>query len=365
MYKVVIVDDEQSVRERLISLINRMKDDYEIIATYENGYDALFCSSLNPDILITDIKMPYVDGIELIKQLKLSLPLLKSVIISGFDSFTYAQKAISLGVVGYLTKPISFQDLKETLDAIKKSLDSQFTINNNNKKLQNRADTALKLLQNNDLNRLITLKNIPDDFLSKLKIDEINLDYRFIMIGSFDFDDEAEEVTFSQTELVSLYLDNLINDELKINHFEDKISYKLFEKEIESNILLLSNSPMVKEDIQNIFTAILAKIKKICSVSISIGFSEMSLLNKEISFRRLYRHAKRSLEYRQVVGKNMVLFFDDIDKGAPGTGKIDENEYKDISYEILYGKINNALSKVEKILQTITRENFQNTYKKF
>lgn len=362
MYKVVIVDDEQSVRERLISLINRMKEDYEIIATYENGYDALFCSSLNPDILITDIKMPYVDGIELIKQLKLSLPLLKSVIISGFDSFTYAQKAISLGVVGYLTKPISFQDLKETLDAIKNSLDSQFTINNNTKKLQNRADTALKLLQNNDLNRLITLKNIPDDFLSKLKIDEINLDYRFIMIGSFDFDDEAEEVTFSQTELVSLYLDNLINDELKINHFEDKISYKLFEKEIESNILLLSNSPMIKEDIQNVFTAILAKIKKICSVSISIGFSEMSLLNKEISFRRLYRHAKRSLEYRQVVGKNMVLFFDDIDKGAPGTGKIDENEYKDISYEILYGKINNALSKVEKILQTITRENFQNTY---
>ena len=147
MYKVVIVDDEQSVRERLISLINRMKDDYEIIATYENGYDALFCSSLNPDILITDIRMPYVDGIELIKQLKLSLPLLKSVIISGFDSFTYAQKAISLGVVGYLTKPISFQDLKETLDAIKNSLDSQFTINNNTKKLQNRADTALKLLQ--------------------------------------------------------------------------------------------------------------------------------------------------------------------------------------------------------------------------
>ena len=82
MYKVVIVDDEQSVRERLISLINRMKDDYEIIATYENGYDALFCSSLNPDILITDIRMPYVDGIELIKQLKLSLPLLKSVIIA-------------------------------------------------------------------------------------------------------------------------------------------------------------------------------------------------------------------------------------------------------------------------------------------
>ena len=53
MYKVVIVDDEQSVRERLISLINRMKEDYEIIATYENGYDALFCSSLNPDILLS------------------------------------------------------------------------------------------------------------------------------------------------------------------------------------------------------------------------------------------------------------------------------------------------------------------------
>ena len=105
MYRVIIVDNEESVRERLLFLLSKMNSDFEVVGSFENGYDALLSmNSLSPDLVITDIKMPYVDGIELIKQSKIDLPLLQFIIISGYDLFDYAKQAIELGVLSYITK---------------------------------------------------------------------------------------------------------------------------------------------------------------------------------------------------------------------------------------------------------------------
>ena len=80
MYRVIIVDNEESVRERLLFLLSKMNSDFEVVGSFENGYDALLSmNSLSPDLVITDIKMPYVDGIELIKQSKIDLPLLQFI----------------------------------------------------------------------------------------------------------------------------------------------------------------------------------------------------------------------------------------------------------------------------------------------
>ena len=85
MYKVILVDDETSVRERLLNLVGKLNEDFEIIGVYENGFDALINGvTLNPDLIITDIKMPYIDGITLIQKAKLELPFVQSIIISGF-----------------------------------------------------------------------------------------------------------------------------------------------------------------------------------------------------------------------------------------------------------------------------------------
>jgi len=76
MYNVIIVDDESSVRERVTGFLERKKDEYKIIGTYENGYDALLGGvPLEPDLIITDIKMPFINGLELIKRAKQELPL--------------------------------------------------------------------------------------------------------------------------------------------------------------------------------------------------------------------------------------------------------------------------------------------------
>lgn len=104
-------------------------------------------------------------------------------------------------------------------------------------------------------------------------------------------------------------------------------------------------------------------MKKGTNVSLSLGFSEIkSGINSDTSFRKLYRHASRVLEYRTVVGGNIVLFYDDIGKEQVSIGKIDENDFKAISYEILYGHIDVAKTKIVQILNSITLDSFQSTY---
>ena len=92
MIKIVIADDESDAMNRLSSLLKNFKDDFEVVGAFANGYDALEgVLSLAPDLLITDIKMPFIDGIEVIKRSKVELPLLQSIIITGYDSFDFAK----------------------------------------------------------------------------------------------------------------------------------------------------------------------------------------------------------------------------------------------------------------------------------
>lgn len=365
MYKVIIVDNEESVRERLLNLLKKVSDNFEVIGNYENGFDALISGvPLNPDLLITDIKMPYIDGIDLIKRAKLELPLLQSIIISGYDSFDYAKQAISLGVIGYITKPINFEDLNEALTKAKIDLDKKLNIDKNIESLQKQADSALKMLQENDLNKLISLKEIPENFIDKLNIDKINLDYRYITLACIDFDDENYDITFTQNELVSLYLEKFIDEELS----NLDLNFLTFSNSLETNLLMLSNTKIDKEKLQESLLRVVNKIKKACKTSISIGISEIIDTSKYkdkyrgVSFRMLYRHAKRTLEYRTILGSNMVMFFEDVDNTSSSTGKIDENEYKVLGFEILYGHIDEVFKKLENIMHRVTLESFKDTY---
>lgn len=360
MYKVIIVDDESAVRERLYNQLLTFKDDFEIVGQYDNGYDALISGSqLFPDLLITDIKMPYIDGIELIKRMKQELPLLQTIIISGFDSFDYAKQAISLGVIGYISKPITLGELSETIAKAKNELDKRIAIDDDIEELKKRADSGLKLMQNNDLSKLITLKDIPENFKEKLLADKVNLDYKYTILAAIDFDDEIVQISYEKMELVSLYLEKYIKEEFD----KSNISFILFDNSSEFGLFILSNNPFSKEVLQEKLVRILAKIKRGCSTEMSIGLSETKVEGgPHKSYRELYRHALRTLEYRTVIGSNIVIFFDDINKNKTTSGKVDENEFKNITYEVLYGELSNAKDRITRLLNTITTDNFKETY---
>jgi len=123
---IVVVEDEVKSREGIIRLINSIDKTYNVVAEADNGYDGLkYVESLKPDLIICDIRMPKMDGLEMIYQLQRKDIYTKTVIISGYAEFEYAKKGIYLGIEDYLLKPITYVDMKKVLDKIKKKLDNE------------------------------------------------------------------------------------------------------------------------------------------------------------------------------------------------------------------------------------------------
>ncbi|MDU5334022.1 response regulator [Enterococcus sp.] len=121
MYKIFIAEDEHLIRESLKRNINQLAEKLpiEVVGEASDGEVALsMILELQPDILVTDIRMPFMDGIELSQEVKQNIPNIQIIFISGFDEFTYAKAAIHLQVAEYLLKPIKFNELQESLEKV-------------------------------------------------------------------------------------------------------------------------------------------------------------------------------------------------------------------------------------------------------
>ncbi len=119
MYTVILVDDEVEIREGIINKIKWNDLGFEIVGSAENGKEALeLVERLNPDVVMTDIMMPFMDGLELGEELAEKYPLTKIIIFSGFDDLEYAHNAIKLNVVEYILKPVNSNDMTENREGI-------------------------------------------------------------------------------------------------------------------------------------------------------------------------------------------------------------------------------------------------------
>lgn len=126
LYKIMLVDDEEEVRKSIINKIDWADAGFEVIGDAENGKDALEKIEQNePDVVLTDIKMPYMDGLTMAETIRQLYPSVKIVIFSGFDEFEYAKKAIKLNVIEYILKPVNVEELTAILKKIKKNLDEE------------------------------------------------------------------------------------------------------------------------------------------------------------------------------------------------------------------------------------------------
>lgn len=119
MIRVMVVEDEPPIMRQIIKLIEEYSDAYEVVATAGNGKKALeLMENVNVDVVFSDIKMPLVDGLELAEQLKVKFPNVIVIIVSGYQDFQFARKAIQFHVYEYLLKPVSKDAMGNLLSAI-------------------------------------------------------------------------------------------------------------------------------------------------------------------------------------------------------------------------------------------------------
>lgn len=126
IYKTIVVEDEPLLCQNIAKKIDAADRNFRTIATANDGETALNLIEKHlPHLVLTDIKMPVMDGLELCRELHSFYPATQILIISGYNEFEFAQRAIEYGVRGFLLKPLSLQKLEEALDKIKITLDSR------------------------------------------------------------------------------------------------------------------------------------------------------------------------------------------------------------------------------------------------
>lgn len=146
MIKVLIAEDEKRASRGLCSLLSMISDEIEIVGEASDGRIAFeMIQSLQPDVVFTDIRMPYMDGIALIKAVKEYGIDVKFVIISAYEEFEFARQAVSLGVIEYLVKPITLEDAEAVWEKIRESGNSKQ--DRQNKKLKDDYPQAHPLVQ--------------------------------------------------------------------------------------------------------------------------------------------------------------------------------------------------------------------------
>jgi YesN/AraC family two-component response regulator len=116
VFSVVVVEDEKLIAKNIAKNIELANKNFKVISIQNNGEDALnYIKDHTPNVIFTDIQMPVMDGIELIKQISEYNNYIKCVLLSGHDDFSYAKSAIDYGAFGYLLKPVNLDELTTLL----------------------------------------------------------------------------------------------------------------------------------------------------------------------------------------------------------------------------------------------------------
>ena len=215
LYKVFLVEDEIVTREGIRDNVDWKANGFEFFGEASDGDMALpLLRAIKPDVLITDIKMPFMDGLQLSKIVRERMPWVKIVILSGHDEFEFAQEAIKLGVNEYLLKPITVHEMHKVLQKIGAQLDQEKKDQENLKKLQEQLEENQAMLRERLLLKVVTGTIASTEAIEKgqsLGLDLVAKCYKIVIL-KLDVQDRTEKFNYDEFQLLQQNISALIGN---------------------------------------------------------------------------------------------------------------------------------------------------------
>lgn len=235
-YKVFFVEDEVVTREGIRDNVDWQASGFEFCGEAADGEMALpLLRAARPDVLITDIKMPFMDGLQLSRLVHERMPWVKIVILSGHDEFEYAQEAINLGVTDYLLKPVTVQKLQETMRKLAAQLDQEKKEQENLHKLQEQVEENRAALRERLLLKLVVGAIPSSEAIEKGHLLGLDLVARYYQVVIFktELQDRSEQFDYGEYQQVQ---------QAVIELAERNPDIFLLKKDLEDIILVMKGS---------------------------------------------------------------------------------------------------------------------------
>ena len=360
-HNVLIVDDEQLIRQGLRARIEYLGIDVDEIFEADNGLMALGIQDEHPiDLVITDIRMPDMDGLELIQEMQKKNNQIKFVVLSGYAEFSYAETAIRLGVKAYLLKPVSNDDLKAAFDKAYKEMEQTASVRQE-VQMKKRMDREKQVYQQEKaLNALFSSQEaaaVTTEQLCKLcgydeKMwaggAESVLYLAILHINKESF--EHQRFRPVDHELVRFMIRNIFEEiqapceKLLVNSLSDtRQMYGIF---------IGDDKKKLRMEVERIYLRMRSVLEKKMGIYLTIGVSRCrsQLEGKETS------EARQALKQRIIYGKANIYFYEDI-------RILGEQEFPVSQLHLLEQYIeHNEIFKVKNLVQEIFSEELVKKY---
>lgn len=316
MIKMVVVDDEANIRMGIIRSHDWKAEGIDMIFEAENGLKAIEILELHgAQIIITDIKMPKMDGLELSKHIMQNYSGKKIIIISGYDDFAFAQEAVRLGAMEYLLKPARPEPIAASVRRAIEQIKFESSRKEKEAALREQLRESLPLLRDKFMNRLVTGKiTNKDEIKHNLTTLEISLDLSVeTAVVIFEIDDYAQvdqNCCISDNELIKFAVGNIINEIMlssrkgivfendssqivvALNHESDRSRY-------EKGLEIISLADSCRDHVEQYL-----------SITLTAGISQLRKGTDEIC--RAYQEALSAVSHKFLTGKNQTIHINDI-----------------------------------------------------
>ncbi len=326
MYTLILVDDEEDVREGLLDEISWEEYGFQVIERAENGREATeLIEKCVPDVIVTDIHMPFMNGLELAEWTRNHYPNTKIIILTGYDEFEYAQKAIKLHIDEYVLKPFSSKELVDILLKVKHQLDEEASNKDNLQSLIQHYRKSLPVLRGTFLSSLVSRRIPISEINEKSQSYELNMKAISYMVSIARVDYTHSDLQEVEQKLLSfspesmkgtkdrqLQLFAVLNITTEISDKYD--AFEVFPHNDDVVLLFMDkdkDSEKTSGQMLEILEEVRQNVEKYLKLTVTIGAGTMT--NSIENVHHSYNEALQALDYRLLLGNNRVIWIYDVE----------------------------------------------------
>lgn len=312
-YTVLLVDDEEEMIRSMMKKIEWESLGFQVVGYAENGVKALeLVEEFNPDVVMTDIKMPYMDGLELSRNLNKSHPSTRILIFTGFDEFEYAKEAVRLEIDEYILKPVNSSELTEIMVRLKETLDKERGEIRSIEALRHHYEESLPFIHANFFSALLQGRISESDIPQYIKDYEIVFERPFLcaLVIHTSTTHVPEGVNSRQlaASVVKLAMEKL-GEKWQARQFSYLDDYVL--------IAQLQKETKVSE-LTDDFERFSAVAKRLLGATVTVGIGEVC--DNISSLAHSYEGALTAVSYRAIYGSSCAI---NISEVAPSDSVVD------------------------------------------